>query len=465
MSNLLKSFASFYTQRIFINSFVNNARINIKFRQLRFYSDSNRINLPYSRSSSKQFKNLPEAVNALFTSSKSGTEFSTVQLTQFEQLLSEAPKPLDMVSFSKCLYSFRIYKSVDVNKIILNLARQCSKLKQSFGSQAVGNTLYGLQNMSCDSSEVRALLKELTKKIAECTEPLRAQHVGNSLYGLQNMTSDSSEVRALLKELTKKIAECAEPLREQAVGNSLNGLQNMNSDSSEARALLKVLTKKIAECIEPLEAQHVGNAFYGIQWSNIDMDLLPFVIRCFNQISEYERDCSFDDICTLYQSFTLLDENSNFTCSLKDFSLYEKFLEQKKRFLDLLNNHDKKGALEGLAMSKSEEKYFTLAKGVLSDSYPELTFSSNEFLYGFEVDIIVRKQITNQTPRILVIEVDGPSHRSDLTSKGFDKLRDAHLAKEYGIIVERWELVVTDKLKSEGIIKKFRESFDRFVKQ
>jgi hypothetical protein len=51
-----------------------------------------------------------------------------------------------------------------------------------------------------------------------------------------------------------------------------------------------------------------------------------------------------------------------------------------------------------------------------------------------------------------------------LTSKRFDGLRDAHFAKEYGVIVERWELVVADKLKSENIINKFRESFDNFLK-
>jgi len=52
-----------------------------------------------------------------------------------------------------------------------------------------------------------------------------------------------------------------------------------------------------------------------------------------------------------------------------------------------------------------------------------------------------------------------------LTSKRFDGLRDAYLAKNYGIIVERWELVALSKLTAEDIIKKFRESFDRFSKQ
>jgi hypothetical protein len=151
--------------------------------------------------------------------------------------------------------------------------------------------------------------------------------------------------------------------------------------------------------------------------------------------------------------------------SLKELSLYYKLIDQKQRLLELLNNHEKKRDHEGVPMSKSEEKYFLLAKRALSDSYPELTLSNNEFLHGFEVDILVRKHIGNKICRMLVIEIDGPSHRRKLTSKSFDKLRDAHLAKEYGVVVERWELVETDKLTSEGIIKKFRERFDSFSKE
>jgi hypothetical protein len=239
----------------------------------------------------------------------------------------------------------------------------------------------------------------------------------------------------------------------------------MNSDSSEVRVVLRELGKKIGECKEQLNAQSIGNALYGIRQLIIEGDLISFVITCLNQLSEYDRDCSFEDIRVLYQSLALLDDNNNFIISLKELFLYGKYIEQKQRLLDLLNNHEKKRDHEGAAMSKSEEKYLLLAKEALSDSYPELTLSNNEFLYGFEVDIIIRKKIGNQSPRMLVIEVDGPSHRRELASKRFDILRDAHFAKEYGVIVERWELVVTNKLKSENIINKFRESFDNFSKR
>ena len=423
MKKVLKLIASFYTRRTFSTFFINSARICIKPINQRYHSNLSWIKLPHS-SASKNFKNLREAINVIHTSAKSRIKCDAVELSRVEQLLSEATEPLNIISFSKFLYSLRIYEFNEVKNILPLLSNRCSKLKQSFDAQAVGNTLYGLQNMSSDSSEVRAVLRELGKKIAECTEPLDAQAVGNALYGLQNMNSDSSEVRAVLRELGKKIAECT----------------------------------------EPLSAQAVGNAFTGIQQLTIDGDLKNFVITSLNQISEYDRDCSFGDICTLYQSLALLDENSNFISLLKELSLYGKFIEQKKRLLELLYNHEKKRDQEGMAMSKSEQKYFLLAKRAL-DTYPELTLSNNEFLYGFEVDIIVRKQIGNQTPRILVIEVDGPSHRTNLASKRFDDLRDTHLTKEYGVIVERWELVVTDKLKSENIIKKFKESFDNFLKE
>ena len=47
-----------------------------------------------------------------------------------------------------------------------------------------------------------ALVKELSRLVKTCKEPLKAKDVGNMLYGLQGMTSDCPEVRALLRELT-----------------------------------------------------------------------------------------------------------------------------------------------------------------------------------------------------------------------------------------------------------------------
>jgi hypothetical protein len=58
-----------------------------------------------------------------------------------------------------------------------------------------GNGLYGLQDMSSNSSEIRDLLSSLAIKVRSCKEELSAQGVGNALYGMQGMSSDCSEVR------------------------------------------------------------------------------------------------------------------------------------------------------------------------------------------------------------------------------------------------------------------------------
>ena len=155
MSNHLKHFANLFTQRIFVNSFINNPRIGINYRN---YSDLTKD------------KNLRKAINSFFNSGKSRNKFGAVELLQFEKLLSEEIEPLDIKSFSKCFYSLRIYEFNEIKNILPPLTKQCSKLKQSFGAQAVGNTLYGLRNMNSDSSEVRAVLVELGKKIAECKD-------------------------------------------------------------------------------------------------------------------------------------------------------------------------------------------------------------------------------------------------------------------------------------------------------
>jgi hypothetical protein len=59
--------------------------------------------------------------------------------------------------------------------------------------------------VSSGFDEVRDLLSALTLKFAEVREVLSAQAVGNSLYGMQSMSTEAAEVRALLSVLTEKI--------------------------------------------------------------------------------------------------------------------------------------------------------------------------------------------------------------------------------------------------------------------
>ena len=99
-----------------------------------------------------------------------------------------------------------------------------------FDCQAIGNSLYSMKNMDSDVEEVRGILRELVPKIRgtiiiiiiiiitniiiiiiikdvkDCSQ-ITSQEVGNSLYGLQNMSSDVKEVREILQHLIPKIKQ------------------------------------------------------------------------------------------------------------------------------------------------------------------------------------------------------------------------------------------------------------------
>ena len=93
--------------------------------------------------------------------------------------------------------------------------------------------LYGLQRLG-DSEEARQLVAALTPKVQHCREELDAQAVGNALYGLQQMGDSHVEVRQLVAALTPKVTQCREALGAQEVGNALSGSFSCNFVLSRA---------------------------------------------------------------------------------------------------------------------------------------------------------------------------------------------------------------------------------------
>ena len=101
-------------------------------------------------------------------------------------------------------------------------------------------------------------MTELLKSSLERKVPFTAIDISRMLYGLQNLSSDSPEVRDMLPLLVNVVNNCDKNFTAQAVGNALYGLQGMNSEHPQVRSLLVVLTDKVNACDEPLTAQHVG---------------------------------------------------------------------------------------------------------------------------------------------------------------------------------------------------------------
>ena len=98
--------------------------------------------------------------------------------------------------------------------------------------------LYGLQGMSSDCSEVRALLRELPRLVKTCTEQFTAQEISNMLYGLQRLHLDAPEVSALIDALLPHINSSMEALHPQHVSNALYGISGLFDESVPSTVII-----------------------------------------------------------------------------------------------------------------------------------------------------------------------------------------------------------------------------------
>lgn len=183
------------------------------------------------------FMDATNIANIIFLSSKHGRVLSANHLNMLGKRISQKSVILNKLVFSKMIYGFRNQcESQDhVKKFLKILTKKVfsSSNRVVLDGQGVGNCLYGLQRMTCESDEVKGLVKELMHHVQHCTSQLKSQEVGNALYGLQNMSSAHREVRGLLLALARRVSGCNEALSAQAIGNSLYGLKNMDSTCLE----------------------------------------------------------------------------------------------------------------------------------------------------------------------------------------------------------------------------------------
>lgn len=75
--------------------------------------------------------------------------------------------------------------------------------------------------MSSGIREVQTLIEALIPKLVISTDPLSAQAIGNMLYGLQNMAPDNAVVLGLLDCLQGKLLQSNAVLNGQELGNAM----------------------------------------------------------------------------------------------------------------------------------------------------------------------------------------------------------------------------------------------------
>jgi hypothetical protein len=163
-------------------------------------------------------------------------------------------------------------RHIEVRKFLDVMAAKIANSQAELNGQAIGNALYGLRGMSSGYSEVRAVLAALTNKIAASNQPLTAQNLANAVYGLKKMSSEHAEVRAVVAELSMKYAasniandDADSEFLCKHIGSALFGLQNMSADCVEVRQLLAQIAIKINGSTDAIDAMSIGNAMFGLR--------------------------------------------------------------------------------------------------------------------------------------------------------------------------------------------------------
>ena len=150
---------------------------------------------------------------------------------------------------SNLLYSCRNLRHNDKDQSLEFLDTIASKMSKStegaFASQAIGNSLFGLQHFNNSSSEMKSLFRILTLKIITCEESMKSQELCNALFGLKNMTASGSEMHRLLNFFAEQIEEIKDPFTGQGLAMAICGLQTMDTNCVEVRMVMSALAKKI----------------------------------------------------------------------------------------------------------------------------------------------------------------------------------------------------------------------------
>jgi hypothetical protein len=111
--------------------------------------------------------------------------------------------------------------------------------------------------MDASSDRVQGVLSALAKKIEDADCELDAQAIGNSLYGLQNMDASSDGVQGVLLALAKKIKASNCELGAQAIGHSLYGLQKMSLSCPGVRSVLNAIENKMLSS-DAIKIEHLS---------------------------------------------------------------------------------------------------------------------------------------------------------------------------------------------------------------
>ena len=190
----------------------------------------------------------------------------------FQKRLSneEVKRNLDGLHIITLLFQSARSKRLAKDLIPLKfLVERLGAWNREWSERDISMFVYGVRSLEGLDTIEGDLLRLGAKKISESSASLTSRAIGNALYGLQDITSDTDGAPALCAALADKIEMYNGDLNGQDIGIGMYGLQGMSAEVPEVRRLIDAIATKISRSISELDSQATSNALYGLQVRSI----------------------------------------------------------------------------------------------------------------------------------------------------------------------------------------------------
>jgi hypothetical protein len=196
------------------------------------------------------------------------------------QVISDAiDKSTDSISIhalSSIISNFALMNSNNssVRRLMLVLASKIRAsgfkchLSSAMTTAQMGKIFYGIQNMDCNSEEMRTFISALNGLVEKCDGELSSDIIMEIFSGLRGMSSGYSEVESLLSAISSLIHAKGNDLNldDKCISAMLYGLQKCSSQNEVVLRLLEFICMKLdSQNHTKFSPQGLSLALFGMQ--------------------------------------------------------------------------------------------------------------------------------------------------------------------------------------------------------
>lgn len=318
--------------------------------------------------------------------------------------------------------------------------------QRSLSPRDLASLMTGMSALTLDSKPLRKMVQSALPDISSWDGVLRGREPFHVLVGMRGLDARSPLSKRFVGALGEQIKRAEWDITDKRI-RCLSGFQRMTDDTDEVRELFQFLCEKVlADRNGSLDSTSVGTALLGLMGKDCTHGAAENVFYLLlEEIDDicYDSNTSPEQIAALLRRAAVASKKITMSDVMTaDMELIVSRLQEK------LEISIREGQGIGVRNRQSELESDTIAKikkRITADG--RVTLSSNEYIHGFECDVIFR--IPNmlvpefdslgkrQIRSLLVnVEIDGPQHRA-ANNRFLDSLRDEYLRDQHKIVVVR----------------------------